>query len=39
MDRHFRFAEPRDNAPLLAAFADRLYVERGGVPDPRGVRL
>jgi glucose-6-phosphate isomerase len=28
MDRHFRFAEPHDNVPLIAAFADRLYVER-----------
>jgi glucose-6-phosphate isomerase len=27
MDRHFRFSEPTANAPLLAAFADRLYVE------------
>lgn len=27
MDRHFRFAEPRENGPLIAAFADRLYVE------------
>jgi glucose-6-phosphate isomerase len=27
MDRHFRFAEPRENIPLIAAFADRLYVE------------
>jgi glucose-6-phosphate isomerase len=27
MDRHFRFAEPRANVPLIAAFADRLYVE------------
>jgi glucose-6-phosphate isomerase len=30
MDRHFRFAEPAANAPLLAAFADRLYVEDFG---------
>ena len=30
MDRHFRFAEPAANAPLLAAFADRLYVESAG---------
>jgi glucose-6-phosphate isomerase len=30
MDRHFRFAEPAANVPLLAAFADRLYVERFG---------
>jgi len=28
MDRHFRFAEPKASAPLLAAFADRLYVEK-----------
>ena len=28
MDRHFRFAEPDRNVPLLAAFADRLYAER-----------
>ena len=30
MDRHFRFAEPLKNAPLLAAFSDRLYVRRLG---------
>ncbi len=30
MDRHFRFAEPAQNVPLLAAFADRLYVEQLG---------
>ena len=30
MDRHFRFAEPADNVPLIAAFADRLYVEQLG---------
>jgi len=30
MDRHFRFADVRANAPLIAAFADRLYVERFG---------
>jgi glucose-6-phosphate isomerase len=30
MDRHFRFAEPTENVPLLAAFADRLYVEQFG---------
>jgi glucose-6-phosphate isomerase len=30
MDRHFRFAEPGANVPLIAAFADRLYVERFG---------
>jgi len=29
MDRHFRFAEPQANVPLVAAFADRLYVRRG----------
>jgi glucose-6-phosphate isomerase len=27
VDRHFRFAEPHENVPLIAAFADRLYVE------------
>ena len=30
MDRHFRFAEPSGNVPLIAAFADRLYVEQLG---------
>ena len=30
MDRHFRFTEPRENMPLIAAFADRLYVEQLG---------
>jgi len=30
MDRHFRFAEASENAPLLAAFADRFYVEQAG---------
>ena len=30
MDRHFRFSEPAENVPLIAAFADRLYVERFG---------
>jgi len=30
MDRHFRYAEPLANAPLLAAFADQLYVQRFG---------
>ena len=29
LDRHFRFAEPAANVPLLAAFADRHYVEGG----------
>lgn len=28
MDRHFRYAEPGQNAPLLAAFVDRFYVRR-----------
>ena len=27
MDRHFRFAAPAENAPAVAAFADRLYAE------------
>jgi glucose-6-phosphate isomerase len=27
MDRHFRLAEPAENVPLIAAFADRLYAE------------
>jgi glucose-6-phosphate isomerase len=36
MDRHFRFAEPKENMPLIAAFADRLYVERFGC-QTRGV--
>ncbi|MEO7636000.1 MAG: glucose-6-phosphate isomerase [Sphingomicrobium sp.] len=30
MDRHFRFAEPAANAPLIAAIADRYYVEQRG---------
>jgi glucose-6-phosphate isomerase len=30
MDRHFRSAEPAANVPLIAAFADRLYVEQLG---------
>ena len=30
MDRHFRFTEPTANLPLLAAFADRFYVEQAG---------
>jgi glucose-6-phosphate isomerase len=30
MDRHFRFADAPENMPLLAAFADRFYVERMG---------
>jgi glucose-6-phosphate isomerase len=28
MDRHFRFAEAGENVPLIAAFADRLYVRK-----------
>jgi glucose-6-phosphate isomerase len=28
MDRHFRFSEPAKNVPLIAAFADQLYVQR-----------
>jgi glucose-6-phosphate isomerase len=36
MDRHFRFAEPQENVPLIAAFADRLYVEEVGC-QARGV--
>ena len=36
MDRHFRGAEPLENAPLIAAFADRLYVEQLGC-QTRGV--
>jgi glucose-6-phosphate isomerase len=36
MDRHFRFAEAEANVPLLAAFADRLYVEEFGC-QARGV--
>jgi glucose-6-phosphate isomerase len=30
MDRHFRFADAAANVPLIAAFADRLYVEQLG---------
>ncbi|GAA4716151.1 glucose-6-phosphate isomerase [Sphingomonas lutea] len=30
MDRHFRFAAPAENVPLIAAFADRLYAEEYG---------
>ena len=36
MDRHFRFAEPAENVPLIAAVADRLYVEELGC-QTRGV--
>ncbi|HEX6740868.1 MAG TPA: glucose-6-phosphate isomerase, partial [Sphingomicrobium sp.] len=30
MDRHFRFTAPTMNVPVIAAFADRLYVEELG---------
>jgi glucose-6-phosphate isomerase len=30
MDRHFRFSEAAANMPLIAAFADRFYVETAG---------
>jgi glucose-6-phosphate isomerase len=30
MDRHFRFTAPETNVPMIAAFADRLYVEQLG---------
>ena len=30
MDRHFRFADPLENAPLLAAFADLYYTQLRG---------
>ena len=30
MDRHFRLAEPRANAPLLAAFVDLAYTQKLG---------
>jgi glucose-6-phosphate isomerase len=30
MDRHFRFTEAKRNVALIAAFADRLYVEMAG---------
>src|SRR5689334_19124698 len=30
MDRHFQAADPASNIPLIAAFADRLYVEQLG---------
>ena len=36
MDRHFRFAEPAANVPLVAAFADQLYTEKLGA-QTRGV--
>ncbi len=39
MDRHFRYAEPAKNAPLIAAFIDRLYVRQVRLPDPRRLRL
>jgi glucose-6-phosphate isomerase len=30
MDRHFRYADPTENVPLIAAFADQLYVQAVG---------
>ena len=36
MDRHFRFSEIADNVPLIAAFADRAYVEEFGCQS-RGI--
>ena len=36
MDRHFRFTGAAANVPLIAAFADRLYVEESGC-QTRGV--
>jgi glucose-6-phosphate isomerase len=36
MDRHFRFSDGAANVPLVAAFADRLYVEQQGCQS-RGV--
>jgi len=36
MDRHFRFSEGAANLPLIAAFADRFYVEEAGC-QTRGV--
>jgi glucose-6-phosphate isomerase len=36
MDRHFRFTEAHENAPLLAAFADRFYVEEAAC-QARGI--
>lgn len=36
MDRHFRFAEPGANVPMIAAFADRFYAEQLGC-QTRGV--
>ena len=30
MDRHFRYTDPAANVPLIAAFADRFYVEDQG---------
>jgi glucose-6-phosphate isomerase len=36
MDRHFRYTEPARNLPLVAAFADRLYVRKFGCQS-RGV--
>ena len=36
MDRHFRYSEPNANVPLLAAFADQIYVQAFG-SQTRGV--
>ena len=36
MDRHFRLSPLKENLPVLAAFADRLYVEQAGC-QTRGV--
>jgi glucose-6-phosphate isomerase len=36
MDRHFRFSPAEQNAPLIAAVADRLYVQEAGC-ETRGV--
>jgi glucose-6-phosphate isomerase len=30
MDRHFRYSDPPENAPLIAAFADLLYAQKLG---------
>jgi glucose-6-phosphate isomerase len=36
MDRHFRFSPAEQNAPVIAAVADRLYVQEAGC-ETRGV--
>ncbi len=36
MDRHFRYSDPRENFPLLAAFADLLYTQKLGC-ETRGI--